>query len=375
VKRVRTRPMVAITQPYIPGYRVPLWSRVVESLAANGVECRVFTGGDAEQLAIRARRGDGAEVPWATHVRTRTIQPFPGSAKIQHRLLPSRWRRRDVLLVTEMQALNVNAWQSLFGRRPYITFGHGSSSTTDQNALASMLENYLNRKATHVLTYTETGRQHVIASARVEGVRVSAFRNSTDTVRLREAMSAVDASAAKVFREKHGIPPDAQLALYLGAINKHKNIDLLVRAADEVFASSEEWWLVIAGDGEEYWKVRDLADRSGRVVLLGQSTPELYAPAAVQSAVLLNPGRVGLVAVDALVMNLPILTTSGSAHAPEHEYLRPGVDVIEVDPDVASFASGWRRQSGRTAVEPPLIPTVEAAADRIVDVILAELGV
>ena len=293
---------VAITQPYVPGYRVPLWGRVIENLKLEGVDARVFYGGDAEQLRIRAGRGDGVETAWATQVPTRTVTLHKRLPKLIFRTLPRRWRSRRVLLVTEMQVSNVNAWLAILSGRPVVTLGHGSSDTTDQNRLAVVLENQLNRWADHVLTYTDRGRKHVTGAGRVRESRVTAFHNATDTVRLRSALDGVTPASEADFRHAHGIPGDAVIDLYLGALNRHKNIDLLVDAARTVFAADPARWLVVAGWGEDSAKLEALAAETGRVVLLGQAEPSDYAPAARQAGLLLNPGRVGLVAVDALIM-------------------------------------------------------------------------
>lgn len=364
---------VAITQPYVPGYRVPLWGRVIENLALECVDARVFYGGDAEQLRIRAGRGDGVETAWATQVPTRTVTLHPRLPKLIFRTVPRRWRSRRVLLVTEMQVSNVNAWLAILSGRPVVTLGHGSSDTTDQNRLAVVLENQLNRWANHVLTYTDRGRKHVTGAGRVRESRVTAFHNATDTVRLRSALDGVTPASEADFRQAHGIPADAVIDLYLGALNRHKNIDLLVDAARTVFAADPARWLVVAGWGEDAVKLEALAAETGRVVLLGQADPGDYAPAASQAGLLLNPGRVGLVAVDALIMGLPVLTTTASAHAPEFDYLRPGIDVIETAPTTAAYAAAWLAGVVPSQDPPSTIPSVEAAADIISAVILDQL--
>lgn len=367
------RSLVAITQPYVPGYRVPLWARVVDNLKSEGVECRVFYGGDAEQLRIRAGRGDGVETVWATQVPTRTLTLHRRLPKLIFRTLPRRWRARRVLLVTEMQVSNMNAWLAIASGRRVVTLGHGTSDTTDQNRLAVALENQLNRWADHVLTYTERGRRHVTGEGRARQNQVTAFRNATDTVQLRAALAAVTAHRQGEFRAAHGIPGNAQIDLYLGALNRHKNIDLLVDAARTVFAADPFRWLVVAGWGEDAARLEALAAETGRVVLLGQAEPAQYAAAASQAGLLLNPGRVGLVAVDALIMGLPILTTSASAHAPEFDYLRPGIDVIETAPTSEAYATAWLSGPTPIQIPPSDVPSIEAAADIISGVILAQL--
>lgn len=365
---------VAVTQPYIPGYRERLWATVIEELRESGVECRVFYGGDREQERDVAARGDGIEPNWASRVGVLTVQPVRSVPKFMFRRLPRTWRGRDVLLVTEMQGTNLNAWLRAGLRQPYITLGHGISATTTQSPLADAAENLLNSSAVRALTYTETGRRHVLASTRLRDEQVSAFRNSTDTSLLQRAMAAMTPEAQAAFRDEHGIPADARVSLFLGALNRFKSIDLLVEAARLAFAADPSQWLVVAGDGESRGLVEELARETGRVVLLGQAGPGAFAPAATMSHSLLNPGRVGLVAVDALVMGLRVVTTSGAAHAPEFEYLRPGVDVIEVPPTAEAYARAWTAEQERIDAPPADHPTIEAAARTISTTILDALG-
>lgn len=83
---------------------------------------------------------------------------------------------------------------------------------------------------------------------------------------------------------------------------------------------------------------------------------------------LLNPGRVGLVAVDALVLGLPVLTSDAGRHAPEIEYLTEGSDLFTVPATPTDLADAWLRLTAqdrrpRTDGE---VPSTEAAAERIV---------
>lgn len=367
-------PRVAITQPYVPGYRVPLWSRTIELLAADGIEARVFFGGDSEQLAIRERRGDGAEAEWAQQVATRTLKLSSRLPKVMYRRLPRGWR--TALLVTEMQVSNGNAWAALVRRQPYVTLGHGKEYTSHEGRLSAWLESVLNSGARHALTYTGGGRAAVIARSRLSPEQVTAFNNSTDTQSLRAALDGTDAEAVAEFCRKSGIPSTAKVALFIGALNEHKRIDLLVDAALLVLHEESDWWLVVAGDGPESGAIQRLAERTGRVTFLGQASAAIYAPAARRASVLLNPGRIGLVAVDALVMGLPVLTTSSARHAPEAEYLTEGTNVFTTAPSAADFADLWRSSGaiafGAVASDAAsYVPTIDAAAEAIASAISA----
>jgi hypothetical protein len=55
------------------------------------------------------------------------------------------------------------------------------------------------------------------------------------------------------------------------------------------------------------------------------------------SSGILSPGRIGLVAVDALVLGVPILTTDWPFHAPEVEVLVEGQSRLTSANDVKSY--------------------------------------
>ncbi|MCC2034058.1 glycosyltransferase [Microbacterium allomyrinae] len=361
------RVKLAITQPYVPAYRFPLWDGVIATLQDDGIDARIFFGGDAEQLAIRARRGDGVEAPWAEQVAARTVQVTPRLPKLIYRSLPAEWSNAPLL--TEMQGSNGNAWSALARRRPYVTFGHGKEYTSEPGRVSVALESMLNRRATHVLTYLPSGRDEVLRRTRLQDDEVTSFNNSTDTRALRQALSDATPEVVDAFRELHGIPASARVALFLGALNEHKRIDLLVDAAREVLSGDSPWWLVVVGDGPEMSRVQMLARETGRVTLLGQSAPTQYAPAARISEVIINPGRIGLVAVDALAMQLPVVTTDFDRHAPEAEYLAEGTTMFTASATPAALASMWTKAHLGTEIDPATAPNLEVSVSTISSVL------
>ena len=365
--RPAATPRVAITQPYVPAYRVGLFGRVVEQLADLGVEAHVFFGGDADQMRRRRARGDMVEVPWASEVATRVVRMGRGGRHVVHRRLPVAWR--GGVLLTEMQAGNLDAVLAAARRRPFVTWGHGASYTAAEVSAAARLESWVNRRAAHVLTYTESGRRSVLDASGLPADRVTSFDNATDTTELRRERASLDAAGLRRYRASIGLPEDAVPVLVLGALNEHKLPGLVRDAALEVFRRDPRAWLLVAGDGPAAPVFRDLADRTGRVVLLGQVGTVDVARAGAVSRLLLNPGRVGLVAVDALALGLPVLTTDAARHAPEIEYLREGADLRTVPATAELLAEAWldlaaTRPEARSASR--TLPTVEAAAEQIV---------
>lgn len=359
-------PRVAVTQPYVPRYRFALWDGVASELDRHGVAFRLFYGGDRAQIEAREARGDGVNAQWAEQVPTRIVRLSSRLPALTYRKVPESWR--GALLLTEMQVSNANAWEQLARRRPYITMGHGKSYTGPEGAISSALETIQNRGSEHVLTYMESGRSEVIKRTRLPADRVTAFNNSTDTAALTRALASCSSADVKAFRQAHGIPLDARVALYVGALNEHKRVDVLAEAAKIVLSEDPRWWLVVAGSGPASSYLEPLRS-TGRVIQLGYTSAGDLAPAALNAEVMVNPGRVGLVAVDALAMRLPLLTTRFPYHAPEIEYLDEGTTLFTSEASGADFANQW--MAVRPAIyEGSEAPTLDEAVKTIAGVIL-----
>lgn len=73
--------------------------------------------------------------------------------------------------------------------------------------------------------------------------------------------------------------------------------------------------------------------------MLGYADSVGQALIARASSALLMPGRIGLVAVDALVLGIPIITTDWKYHAPEAEFLVEGESCFTAIDDVDSYVS------------------------------------
>ena len=172
----------------------------------------------------------------------------------------------------------------------------------------------------------------------VAGDKVTTFHNTTETDQLRASPSVVETT---LFRRYHGIPEDAKCALFVGALEEYKAIDLLIATAADVFRRSSTAHLIVAGRGPKESTIRAFAERTGRVTYLGHvSRRDLVVPASA-SRIIVCPGRVGLLAVDALALKLPILTTNYEFHAPEIEYLKIGESLHIAESASKQYGEAW----------------------------------
>ena len=72
---------------------------------------------------------------------------------------------------------------------------------------------------------------------------------------------------------------------------------------------------------------------------LGRSTGRDKVGVAACAQVLLIPARIGLVAVDALALGIPIVTTTDAGHGPEFDFLEPDKTVAIVPGGADEYAS------------------------------------
>lgn len=359
--------LVAITQPSIPHYRLPLFDMVVARLRDVGHAARIFYSADS---TVRSDSQVNARA-WAQPVSA-TRTSFRGRIST-FRPLPPPWNRSAVL-VTELEAGNVNAWQRYIHDRPYLLLGHGKGYTAKESRLSIKLESALCKRAAHVLTYMPSGQAEVLRRTGLPGDRVTSFQNSTDTRAKRSGHLRVLPVDVEEARRKWGIGPgQSKVAAYVGALEPYKRVDVIVEAARIALNMDTSTHLFIAGQGSDEHLVQRLLLETGRVTLLPSLDVRGWSLLGHIAKFLLVPGRIGLIATDALAVGLPILTTSYPWHAPEVEYLREGETLLTVEGRDLEIAHEWSTRNWDSMRGMHQMPTVEASALVICDQICAAL--
>lgn len=324
---------VWISQPYVPGYRVPFFERLTESLVEDGVDLRVVA---SKPEGGQAARSDARTPAWLSVVEPRVLHVMSRSLVLTS---TSRfWRNADGV-VLPLSGSTIDVYNALARRRrsgiAIGLWGHVRSYTSRPNPLDAWLEKRQMRACDQVFAYTGRGASF----AREQGVdesRVTTVENTVELGRLRAMIAALDDDRVARFRAENGLTAGRTLA-FIGAIDESKRIDFLVRVLDLLWSVDTSVRLVIGGQGEQSELLRPAVAR-GQVVLLGPVDDAAKALIARSSEMLLCPGRVGLVAVEALAMRLHLVTTDWPFHAPEVEYLAAGSDVTFAPDDPSRYA-------------------------------------
>lgn len=347
---------VVVTQPYVPEYRVPLFDEIERLLRADGHDFAVASGKPA---GAQAGRADAADAPWLHRLESATLQV--AGREVGRRRLPPSVGVPDVL-VTELDVKNSLAWSRGASRPPrLVLWGHGKPYVSRPTWMGERLKRRIIARADHVMTYTGGGREYLVDALRVDAAKVTAIGNAVDTSDLvsgrDRAIASGDAARA---REAWGGGPHA---LYVGGLDASKRIPLLADAARELRAISPGSTLVVCGDGAD----RALVESAPGIAFLGREPRERIGALAASCDALWMPGRVGLVALDALALGLPIHTADGALHAPEVELVPPALlHTLPAEP--AAFA----RDSVALMRDPTRVPcgdgpTVSSVARAFVD--------
>ncbi|MET0990541.1 MAG: glycosyltransferase [Glaciihabitans sp.] len=214
------------------------------------------------------------------------------------------------------------------------------------------------------MTYAASGRDFLIERGGLDPARVTAIGNSTDTDVLR-----AETLKLRSGHQKRATSDSGFHALYIGGLDPAKRIDFLLEAAEAAFNSDNSFRLTIVGRGILEPQVQEAARRNRFIAHITESRAADLALLAHSADAIWMPGRVGLVAVDALAVGLPVHTTNYPHHAPEVEFLRgEELQFLTDSPDEFALES-LRRASGTKPLLRDDIPTIESVAQKFVGVV------
>lgn len=348
---------VSILQPWLPQYRLPFFEQLRDRLAANDIELTVAHGDPPGYLKAR---GDSRSASWAVHLKGGRILRSP----FELHDVRAVTRGRDLIIV-EQAIRNLDSYCMLAPRAfrdvPTAMWGHGRTYVKQQSTPGLWLKDRLTLSSSWFFAYTDGGAAYV-RSIGYPPERITTVQNSIDTSALAREVQSVSAEEVSSFRASLGIPGQRQ-ALYLGALDSDKRIPLLLAVAKAAAASIPDFHLTIVGDGAEAPMVRDAAARSDWLTYGGALHGRDKAVALKASALLINPGRVGLVAVDSFAAGVPLVATDWQWHAPEFEYLVNGSNAFITEDAVGALSAGVARVWTDDALRTRLIQGCSEAAN------------
>lgn len=356
----RTEAKLVIVQPYVPAYRAPFFERLATSLAERGVTCTVAA--PLESLENRGRVDSVRGYSWMRPTRGRALRVGP---HIIQTFGANHLLRDADAVVLGLLGSSPDVYRAIAARwfrdRRLGLWGHIKSYTKAPSRIDQHLENWQVNHCDRVFAYTPSGADFAQAMG-VPGGRITTVMNSVDTEPTLNCFMALTDEDIERFATNHRLVPGHTFA-YVGALDASKRVDFLARALDVLWTVDPRVRVLVAGRGADEFMLGRAVQR-GQAIMLGYAGPRQKALLARVSSALLIPGRVGLVAVEALALGLPVVTVSGSLHGPEFEYLRQGDSVLVSGDDPAAYVQTALRAIDATRERVPgRHPTLEAMVD------------
>lgn len=322
---------VLIVQPYVPSYRVPFFDRLSLALAANGVHMRVAA--PLPSGAQSQREDAAATQPWLIPTKGRVFRtPL---ATFTHYGSTGLMPQYDAIVTPAAgTCLDTHLALARHSRRvPVGLWGHIGAYVRKPNPLDVAIERSQLRRAARIFAYTQGGADTAIAAG-VDPSVITTLANTIDTSSLVQARTTLNPSQLEEFRQMYDL--QGLTGMYLGGLDADKRIDLLRDTLDYLWVRVPSFRLLVCGRGRDS-TLLDASAARGQAYLLGRADDRIKALASAVSNTMINPGRVGLVAVDALALQVPVVTTSAAEHAPEVEYLKEGADIFTSPADPSRF--------------------------------------
>ncbi len=292
-------------------------------------------------IATSDHRLDRALLRTPENVR---IEPFPcGRAMRSSFYSPGmkEWMRDHVHEYDIVHVHNLRSYQSIIARRfaasngtPFVLQSHGSAQIVAGRALMKNIFDLLwGRRIIRDAAACVAVSEHEVAHYAGLGAPEASI------VVIPNALSDPGSAGSdrNVFRTKYGVPDDTKVLLYLGRLNRRKDIDVLVRAFSQLYRENGKMLLVIVGpdDGHER-ALRALVSRLGldeAIKFYGFIDDPAVAYRGADLVV--NPSRqeiFGLVPFEAVLCGTPVVVCNDSGCGEMVSKARCGIAVPPDDP-------------------------------------------
>jgi glycosyltransferase involved in cell wall biosynthesis len=328
---------ILIIQPYIPRYRLEFFTLLAQVLNERNLKLVVLAPEPDENLA--SRRDTAAGLPFAQNIRVFRMNLF--GRRLDYYCLPKGTKFRDFDLIIMEQTLKNIQFAILalrlskifrFGTRTQLAlWGHGLTVVKKKNKIEHWIQLVLSKQSAFFFAYTEGGLRYLVGNG-YPRTRIIALGNSNSSrARLNRIKDFESLSGASEIQSSND-------CCFIGALEDSKGIQLLIEALPIIKAAVPTFTFTFFGDGPLRDVIGNSASTLSYVSSLGYIEQSEFDRKVVGYSLILNPGRVGLVAVDSLMLKLPIVTLSDGLHAPEFEYIRDNGCSLSVQGDASTYA-------------------------------------
>lgn len=308
---------VAIVQEYVPKYRIEFFRGLISELGKREIHCDVLAGSPNR---AQSARGDNSNSEFVLPLKQREVNVL--GKRLVFSDAYARTSGYD-LVIFEQARRNIALYRKLIRRKrqAIALWGHGRDYAQPASAASRQLLMRTTERCDWFFGYTPESVDYVVGNG-FPARRTTTVMNSIDTVSLRKQVGQAP---------ERELIEGAQFGTrlcYVGGLDESKKVGFLLRSLDAIHANEPAMTMVFVGDGSDRLLVSEFCRARSWASDLGHLSGPAKAEVLKNSDILLNPGRVGLVALDSLGAGIPIVTTDYQFHAPEFWYLSNGETCV-----------------------------------------------
>lgn len=308
---------VIVFYPFFPAYRL----EILQSLSRFRDKRFRFYSGGSTRAGIRP--APAALIPQHTNLWTFRVGPVTFEPGILAAVLRGRTR----VIVTAPALLSLTSWSlllagRLLGKSVYLW---GQCGKPGERGFKRCMKEVMNRLATGLLVYGES-EARAACELGLSPRRVHVVRNAPATL---PAVAKTEVDFAPLSHVSF-------VLTYIGRLTPGKKLSMLVRVARRLSDEGLSTGVIIAGDGPERDTLEHEATGFGVPTLfLGEVHDRATLGRAFQrTAVVVSPGEIGLLAVQAVAANRRVVAPDAPRrNGPEASVIVNGVSGEFFSPD------------------------------------------
>jgi len=302
---------VIFVQKFVPHYRLPLFELLKAKLEDNGIEFILIYGPPDPFEGSKVKM---AYPEWGVRVNSRIIRFF--GRYLYWQGVPFKLKKDDVVIAEQAAKLLDNYFLFFLQQIKYIRFcyfGHGRNFQDKYELkLSKKIKRLMVGRVSKWFAYTKMS----VDSLLEQGVSNEKIISVNNTLQFKTLIKESD-----IERKKYKF-------IYIGGLYKDKRIEFLLESVAKVAEENKSFEFHVVGEGPQKDIVEAFSNRNSWCFYHQDMYGEKRDAMLFESAAILMPGLVGLVAVDSFHFACPIITTYCGQHSPEFVYLENRANAL-----------------------------------------------
>lgn len=326
---------VTMVQAWIPQYRRAFYNDLRDRLRRDGVDFKLIHG---RPFGDHVAKGDTVDLPWATIVEARTLPV--ASKTVSWRPCVRQIADADLVIAPQKTSHLENygfLTRQLMRRQRFAFWGHGRNFQ-NSSVLGESIKRAVSTRVHWWFAYNELSAD-VVRDLGFPDERITVVENAIDTRQIQDWLAATSAQELDALRAELGLT-GARVGAFVGGLYAEKRLPYLVEACDRIRSLTGDFEMLVIGGGPDLRQMEQAAASRPWLHVLGPRFDEEKVRLLALADVLLMPGLVGLVILDAFALGLPLVTVADSKHSPEVDYLRDGVNGLMLPHGTAAAQYG-----------------------------------